>query len=233
MLENMQDTPDERARTRRTRIEERYAAPCCPVPQGPPAGARRGDGRRAARRGRDAQVRAPEPVAGAWRFGQHIAECRPRRRGAPHSRPDGCTASSGTHPLSWMVRDHRWSDALAVVGVVAPVLLLVAALTEFRIPQAVASSVTGHPHWRLTATLGLGRPADGGRRPLGGTPLALLRLRRLAGSVPAMAIGQVVAGAVPSLRRVRDPVVAFTVCSPARPRRRCCCRRDPTAAWPC
>jgi sirohydrochlorin ferrochelatase len=39
--------------------------------------------------------------------------------------------------------------------VVAPLLLLVAALTEFRIPQAVASSITGHPHWELTATLGL------------------------------------------------------------------------------
>src|SRR6185437_13771438 len=60
-----------------------------------------------------------------------------------------------THWISWTVRDQRWSDALAVVSVVAPLLLLVAALTEFRIPQAVASSITGHPHWGLTATLGL------------------------------------------------------------------------------
>jgi hypothetical protein len=41
----------------------------------------------------------------------------------------------------------------------------VAALAEFHIPQAAASSVTGHPHWQLTAALGL---AD---LPLEGTAL--------------------------------------------------------------
>jgi len=60
-----------------------------------------------------------------------------------------------TRWLSVTVRDQRWSDALAVVSVIAPLLLLVAALTEFRIPQAVASSITGHPHWGITASLGL------------------------------------------------------------------------------
>jgi hypothetical protein len=45
---------------------------------------------------------------------------------------------------------------------------VVAALAEFHIPQAAASSVTGHPHWQLTAALGL---AD---LPLEGTALAAL-----------------------------------------------------------
>jgi hypothetical protein len=39
-----------------------------------------------------------------------------------------------------MARDPRWSDALAVVSVVAPLLLLVAALAEFDIPQATGTA---------------------------------------------------------------------------------------------
>ena len=104
------------------------------------------------------------------------------------------------------MRDQRWSDALAVVSVVAPLLLLVAALTEFHIPQAVASSVTGHPHWRPTATLGLADlPLAAGAPAV--TALAFLRLRRLAGlGALAAAVGQIAAGArPPGLHRVREP----------------------------
>ena len=116
--------------------------------------------------------------------------------------------------FSRTVRDQRWSDALAVVSVVAPLLLLVAALAEIHIPQAAASDVTGHPHWQLTVTLGL---AD---LPLAvGAPvvaaLAFGRLRRTAGMAAlATAIGQVVSGVLrsaPAVSRYASPAVAFTV----------------------
>jgi hypothetical protein len=120
---------------------------------------------------------------------------------------------------SWMVRDPRWSDALAVISVIAPVLLLVAALAEFHLPQAVASSVTGHPHWRLTAALGLGDlPLAAGAPAV--AALAFLRLRRLAGlGALATAIGQALLaedGAAVQRPDSRftgyaSPVVAFTV----------------------
>jgi hypothetical protein len=114
----------------------------------------------------------------------------------------------------WMVRDRRWSDALAVVSVIAPLLLLVAALAEFHLPQAVASSLTGHPHWRLTATLGLGDlPLAAGAPAV--AVLALLRLRRLAGlGAIAAASGQVAAAVqrpAPPFTGYSSPVVAFTV----------------------
>ena len=118
-----------------------------------------------------------------------------------------------------MVRDRRWSDALAVVSVIAPLLLLVAALAEFHLPQAVASSLTGHPQWRLTATLGLGDlPLAAGAPAV--AVLALLRLRRLAGlGAIAAAIGQTIlaqGGAAmqrpaPAFTGYSSPVVAFTV----------------------
>jgi hypothetical protein len=122
-----------------------------------------------------------------------------------------------------MVRDRRWSDALAVISVIAPVLLLVAALAEFHLPQAVASSLTGHPHWRLTATLGLGDlPLAAGAPAV--AALAFLRLRRLAGlGALATAIGQALlaqdGAAAPqpappftgAFTGYASPVVAFTV----------------------
>src|ERR1700745_3433091 len=116
-----------------------------------------------------AQVRAPKPVAWALRLGQHTADSADLIGGALRIRGRMVlNRLRRTHWLSWTVRDQRWSDALAVVSMVAPLLLLVAALTEFRIPQAVASSITGHPHWGVTATLGLadlplaaGAPAGG------------------------------------------------------------------------
>ena len=163
----------------------------------------------------DARVRAPKPVAWALRSGQHVADCADLVAGAARirgrmlvNRVKQATRSS------WMVGDQRWSDALAVVSVIAPVLLLVAALAEFHLPQAVASSLTGHPHWRLTAALGLGDlPLAAGAPAV--AALALLRLRRLAGlGALAAAAGQVVA----AVQRPRSPftgyaspVVAFTV----------------------
>ena len=162
--------------------------------------------------GGDAQVRAPKPVAWALRLGQHTADSADLVGGALRIRGRiALNRLQRTHWLSRTVRDQRWSDALAVVGVVAPLLLLVAALTEFRIPQAVASSITGHPHWGLTATLGLADLPMAAGAP-GVTLLVFLRLRRLAGlGALATAIGQIAAGAVPAFAGYADPAVAFTV----------------------
>jgi hypothetical protein len=160
----------------------------------------------------DTQVRAPKTVAWALRFGRHTADSADLIGGALRIRGRmALNRLQRTHWLSWTVRDQRWSDALAVVSVVAPLLLLVAALTEFRIPQAVASSITGHPHWGLSATLGLADLPMAAGAP-GVILLVFLRLRRLAGlGALATAIGQVAAGAVPAFAGYADPAVAFTV----------------------
>ena len=154
----------------------------------------------------DTQVRAPNPVAWALRFGQHTADSADLIGGALRIRGRmALNRLQRTRWLSWTVRDQRWSDALAVVSVIAPLLLLVAALTEFRIPQAVASSITGHPHWGLTASLGPGRPADGGRRPRG----HLARVPATAAAGRARRAGHrdraARRGRRPGLRRVRGP----------------------------
>jgi hypothetical protein len=168
----------------------------------------------------DARIRAPKPVAWALRSAQHVADCADLVTGAARirgrllvNRVKQATRSS------WIVRDRRWSDALAVISVIAPLLLLVAALAEFHLPQAVASSLTGHPHWRLTATLGLGDlPLAAGAPAV--AVLALLRLRRLAGlGALAAAIGQgllaqdgaAVRRPAPPFPGYASPVVAFTV----------------------
>jgi hypothetical protein len=163
----------------------------------------------------DARIRAPKPVAWALRSGQHVADCADLVAGAARIRGRMLVnrVKQATRSGS-MVRDRRWSDALAVVSVIAPLLLLVAALAEFHLPQAVASSLTGHPHWRLTATLGLGDlPLAAGAPAV--AVLALLRLRRLAGlGAIGAAIGQVAAAAqrpAPAFTGYSSPVVAFTV----------------------
>ena len=160
----------------------------------------------------DGPARTPNPVAWAVRFGQRTADSADLVGGALRIR--GRIALSRIRRTRWLsatVRDQRWSDALAVVSVIAPLLLLVAALTEFRIPQAVASSITGHPHWGVTASLGLADlPMAAGAPAV--TVLVFLRLRRLAGfGALATAIGQVAAGAVPAFAGYADPAVAFTV----------------------
>jgi hypothetical protein len=163
----------------------------------------------------DARIRAPKPVAWALRSGQHVADCADLVAGAARIRGRMVVNRVRQATRSgWMVPDRRWSDALAVVSVIAPLLLLVAALAEFHLPQAVASSLTGHPHWRLTATLGLGDlPLAAGAPAV--AVLALLRLRRLAGlGAIAAAIGQVSAAAqrpAPPFTGYSSPVVAFTV----------------------
>jgi len=160
----------------------------------------------------DAPVRAPNPVAWAVRSGQHAADIADLIDGALRIRGRmALNRIRRTRWLSWTPRDQRWSDALAVVSVIAPLLLLVAALTEFRIPQAVASSITGHPHWGVTASLGLADlPMAAGAPAV--TVLVFLRLRLLAGlGALATAIGQVAAGAIPAFAGYADPAVAFTV----------------------
>jgi hypothetical protein len=163
----------------------------------------------------DALVRAPKPVARALRFGQHTADSADLVAGALRIR--GRMALNRIRRAGWYsrtVRDQRWSDALAVVSVVAPLLLLVAALAEFHIPQAAASSVTGHPHWQLTATLGLADLPLAAGAPVVAA-LAFLRRRRTAGMVAlAAAIGQVISGVLrsaPAFTRYASPAVAFTV----------------------
>jgi len=160
----------------------------------------------------DAPVRAPNPAAWARRFGRHTADMADLAGGALRIR--GRVALNRIRRTRWLsvtVRDRRWSDALSVVSVIAPLLLLIAALTEFRIPQAVASSITGHPHWGVSATLGLADLPMAAGAP-GVILLVFLRLRRLAAlGALATAIGQIAAGAVPAFAGYADPAVAFTV----------------------
>jgi hypothetical protein len=160
----------------------------------------------------DAPLPAPNPVAWAVRSGQHAADVADLVTGALRIR--GRMALNRIRRTRWLsvtVRDQRWSDALAVVSVIAPVLLLVAALTEFDIPQAVASSITGHPHWGVSASLGLADLPMAIGAP-GVTVLVFLQLRLLAGlGALATATGQIAAGAVPAFAGYSDPAVAFTV----------------------
>ncbi len=166
------------------------------------------------------RVLAPKPVARAplaWAlgFGQHLADCADLVAGALRIRGRMALNRIRRAPwFWWTVRDQRWSDALAVVSVVAPLLLLVAALAEIHIPQAAASSVTGHPHWQLTAALGLADlPLAAGAPTV--AALAFLRWRRAAGiAALATAISQVVSGVLrsaPAFTRYASPAVAFTV----------------------
>ena len=163
----------------------------------------------------DTQVRAPKPVALVLSFGQYTADCADLAAGALRIRGRmALNRIRRTRWFWWTVPDQRWSDALAVVSVVAPLLLLVAALAEFHLPQAAASSVTGHPHWQLTAALGLAdMPLAAGAPAV--AALAFGRLRRTAAMVAlATATGQVVSGilrSAPAFTRYASPAVAFTV----------------------
>jgi hypothetical protein len=162
----------------------------------------------------DASPGTWRPVAGAVRLGRDIADGTDLVAGA--ARIHGRMALSRIRPrwLSRVVRDPRWSDALAVLSVITPLLLLVAALADFGVPQAVASAAAGHPDWRVTATyelsdlpLLIGAPIV--------TVLAYLRLRRLAGiAALATGIGQLavgVPGSALAFRGYSSPAVAFTV----------------------
>jgi hypothetical protein len=204
--------PERRPERRRSRMERRYRRLLALYPKGHRREhAEEMVGVLLAADG-DAPVRAPNPAAWARRLGQHTADIADLIGGALRIR--GRMVLNRIRRTRWLsatVRDRRWSDALAVVSVIAPLLLLVAALTEFRVPQAVASSITGHPHWGVSATLGL---AD---LPMAaGAPwvilLVFLGLRRMAAlGALATAIGQIAAGAVPAFAGYADPAVAFTV----------------------
>ena len=160
----------------------------------------------------DAGHCARGPAARAVQAGQRAADSADLIAGALRIR--GRMVLNRIKKSRWYsatVPDTRWSDALAVVSVVAPLLLLVAALAEFGIPQATAGGLTGHPHWAVDNTryswdlpLTIGAPTV--------AVLAYLRLRRIAG-IAALATGvsRIVVGAVTSFSGVASPATAFTI----------------------
>ena len=98
----------------------------------------------------DARYRAGTPATRVLQAGQHAADCADLIAGACRIRSRMLlNRIRKSRWFSSTVRDPRWSDALAVVSVVAPLLLLVAALAEFGIPQVAAGGLTGHPSWAL------------------------------------------------------------------------------------
>jgi hypothetical protein len=157
-------------------------------------------------------VPEPKPVAWAMRLGQDMADSADLISGALRIR--GRMALKRIRRARWFsrtARDQRWSDALAVVSVVAPLLLLVAAAAEFSIPQVMASSMTGHLHWRFDTyvsvsdlPLAIGAPVV--------AVLAFLRLRRTAALVAAAtATGLIIVEADPSIGGYASPAVAFSI----------------------
>jgi hypothetical protein len=113
----------------------------------------------------------------------------------------------GTKP----VKDRRWNDALAVVSVVAPILLVVAALSQFNVPQAAASALTGYPYNPLTGgfyipdwPLTIGAPLI--------AVLAAVKLRKIAGVVAvAAALSQLVLLPARGIASYASPALAFAV----------------------
>jgi hypothetical protein len=148
---------------------------------------------RAARLGHLADV--VDLVAGAFRIHARNAMKRARQPGW----------------LRGTVRDERWSDALAMVSVIAPLLLLVAMLAQFNIPQAAASTVTGQPYWPLTGPyyvpdwpLTIGAPLV--------IALAFGRLRRLAAlAALGTAFSQLFLLPAQSIASYASPALAFSV----------------------
>ena len=134
-------------------------------------------------------------VAGAFRIQTRAAVRRHRERGL----------------LRGLVHDERWHDALGVASVVAPLLLVVAMLAQFNVPQALAGTTIGHPYSPLTGSLA---PADW---PLTiGAPLvavlAFARLRRL-GALVALALAGSQLFLLPSqqFQPYSSPALAFAV----------------------
>jgi hypothetical protein len=157
-------------------------------------------------------VPGPKPVAWALRLGQDMTDSADLIAGALQIRAR--MALKRIKRARWFsrtARDQRWSDALAVVSVVAPLLLLVAAAAEFSIPQVMASSMTGHLHWRFDTyvsvsdlPLAIGAPVV--------AVLAFLRLRRAAALVAAAAvIGLIAVEADPASGGYSSPAAAFSI----------------------
>jgi hypothetical protein len=143
--------------------------------------------------------------------GQHVADVIDLVAGAARIRAR-LAAKRLRRPVSLRsaVRDSRWSDALAVVSVVAPLLLLIAALTQFNVPQSVASCLIGRPFWPLSA----GIYAPDWPLTIGGPAVVILafgRLRRTAGIVAfGTGIGQLAALPALGIVRFTSPALAFT-----------------------
>jgi hypothetical protein len=157
-------------------------------------------------------ARAPGPVAWAVRLGQDTADSADLIAGAARIR--GRLAVNRIKRSRWYsrtVRDPHWSDALAVVSVVAPLLLVVAALAEFGLPQVGASIVTGHPHLRIDTFVSLSDlPLACGAPAI--VVLAFLRYRQAAAlAAVAAAIGLAGAEAAPALSGYASPAVAFSI----------------------
>jgi len=151
---------------------------------------------------------------GIRRYGQHFLDVADLIGGAARIRGRlAVTAARRRRSLRSIVRDGRWNDALAVVSVVAPILLLVAALAQFDVPQAAASLVVGHPFWPVVGGGGLYVPDW----PLAvGAPPVLIagicRLRRIAGVAALLtAVSQLVLLPVYGTASYLSPALAFTV----------------------
>ncbi len=161
---------------------------------------------------RTVEPRMADLAARARCSGQHAADCADLVAGALRIR--GRMAVNRIRRAHWFavpVRDPRWSDALAVVSVVAPLLLLVAALAEFDIPQATVSGMTGHPYWPLGSAVYVSDlPLTAGAPVV--AILAMLRLRRVAG-IAALATGtsQGIVAATSASGGNASPAIAFTV----------------------
>lgn len=152
------------------------------------------------------------PVMWLARVGQDAADSADLAAGAARIR--GRQAVRRIRRSRWFcatVRDPWWSDALAVVSVVAPLLLIVAALAEFSIPQVAASSMTGHLHWRLDTYVSLSDlPLASGAPAI--AALAFLRMRRAAAlAAAAVAVGLGAAEASPALHGYASPAVALSI----------------------
>ncbi len=154
----------------------------------------------------------PRPVAWVVRLGQDTADSADLIAGALRIR--GRMALNRIRRAHWFsrtVRDQHWSDALAVVSVIAPLLLVVAALAEFSIPQIAASCMTGHVHSRLDTFVSLSDLPLAVGAPVTAV-LAFLRRRRAAALVAAAtAIGLIAVEADPALGGYASPAVAFSI----------------------
>jgi hypothetical protein len=150
---------------------------------------------------------------GIRRFWQHFLDVADLVGGAARIRGRlALAAVRRRRSLRSIVRDSRWNDALSVVSVVAPILLLVAALSQFDVPQAAASLVVGHPFWPV---IGDGLYVPDWALAIG-APLVLAfgvgRLRRTAGLVALLtAISQLILLPVYGTASYLSPALAFSV----------------------
>ena len=141
---------------------------------------------------------------------QHALDVADLVSGAVRIRAHGIVRSIRQPRSQPAVRDERWRDALAMVSVIAPLLLLIAALVQVNVPQAVASSVIGHPYWPLSA----GVYAPDWSLSAGGPGVVILAFcgwRRTAGVVALfLALAQLVLPPMAGAASLVSPTLAFT-----------------------